>query len=125
MTAQIVAFRVTEAALPMITIGFLITFASKQGKSRYYGAMLMALGLNFFGMTIMGDAMAPLRTHPPFLDFMQAMENPFLGILVPSARARFWSRLTFDLDMPVSSAMSRTESPARVSSITCARADLI
>ena len=44
ITAQIVAFNVTEAALPMITIGFLMTFASKQGKSRYYGAMLMGLG---------------------------------------------------------------------------------
>jgi hypothetical protein len=31
---------------------------------------------------------------------------------LPSAFARFWSRLTFDLDMPVSSAMSLTESPA-------------
>ena len=82
ITAQIVAFNVTEAALPMITIGFLMTFASKQGKSRYYGAMLMGLGLIFFGMTIMGEAMAPLRTHPPFLELMQALENPLLGILV-------------------------------------------
>ncbi len=82
LTAQIVAFRVTEAALPMITIGFLMTFVPTQGKARYYGAMLMGLGLIFFGMAIMGDAMSPLRTHPPFLDFMQTMENPFLGILV-------------------------------------------
>lgn len=82
VTAQIVAFRVTEAALPMITIGFLMTFVTKEGKSRHYGAMLMGLGLIFFGMTIMGDAMAPLRTHPPFLEFMQAMENPLLGMLV-------------------------------------------
>lgn len=82
VTAQIVAFRVTEAALPMITIGFLMTFASKQGKARYYGAMVMGLGLIFFGMTIMGDAMMPLRTHPPFLDLMKALETPLLGILV-------------------------------------------
>jgi phosphate:Na+ symporter len=82
LTAQIVAFRVTEAALPMITVGFLMTFVPTQGKSRYYGAMLMGLGLIFFGMAIMGDAMAPLRTHPPFLDFMQTMENPLLGMLV-------------------------------------------
>ena len=47
VTAQIVAFRVTEAALPMITVGFLMTFASKHGKARYYGAMVMGLGLIF------------------------------------------------------------------------------
>jgi len=82
ITAQIVAFRVTEAALPMLTIGFLMTFVSKQGKARHYGAMLMGLGLIFFGMSVMSDAMAPLRTHPPFLEFMQAMKNPFVGIAV-------------------------------------------
>lgn len=82
VTAQIVAFRVTEAALPMITIGFLMTFASKRGNLEYYGAMVMGLGLIFFGMTIMGDAMMPLRTYPPFLDLMKALENPLLGILV-------------------------------------------
>ena len=82
ITAQIVAFNVTEAALPMLTVGFLLTVATKQGKGRYYGGMLMGLGLIFFGMSIMGDAMAPLRSHAPFLDLMQAMENPLLGILV-------------------------------------------
>ncbi len=82
VTAQIVAFRVTEAALPMITVGFLMTFASKRGNAQYYGAMVMGLGLIFYGMTIMGEAMMPLRTHPPFLDLMKALENPLLGILV-------------------------------------------
>lgn len=82
VTAQIVAFRVTEAALPMIAVGFLITFTSKRGSGRSYGGMLMGLGLLFFGMTIMGEAMAPLRSHPPFLELMKALENPFLGIVV-------------------------------------------
>ncbi len=85
ITAQIVAFRVTEAALPMLAVGFAMTFVGKEGKSRHYGAMLMGLGLIFFGMSVMSDAMSPLRTHEPFLEFMQAMENPFLGILVAAA----------------------------------------
>ena len=82
VTAQIVAFNVTEMALPLITVGFLMVFASKEGKTRHYGSMLMGLGLIFFGMGIMGEAMAPLRTFPPFLELMQALENPLLGILV-------------------------------------------
>lgn len=81
MTAQIVAFNVTALALPMITVGFLMLFTSKQGKAKHYGGMLMGLGLIFYGMGIMGDAMSPLRTFPPFLELMQAMENPLLGIL--------------------------------------------
>jgi len=82
LTAQIVAFNVTEAALPMITVGFLMTFAAKQGNGRHYGGMLMGLGLIFYGMGVMGDAMTPLRTFPPFLELMQRLENPLLGILV-------------------------------------------
>ena len=82
VTAQIVAFNVTEAALPMITIGFLLTFTSGEGKGRHHGGMLMGLGLIFYGMGVMGEAMTPLRSFPPFLELMQALENPLLGILV-------------------------------------------
>lgn len=82
ITAQIVAFKVTEIALPMIAVGFAMQFLGKRDRVRHYGAMLMGLGLVFFGMTIMGDAMAPLRRYPPFLDLMQAIEAPLLGILV-------------------------------------------
>ena len=42
----------------------------------------MGLGLIFFGMGVMGDAMAPLQTYPPFLRLMGRMENPLAGILV-------------------------------------------
>lgn len=82
ITAQIVAFRVTEAALPMVAVGFLMTFVSRQGKSGHYGVMLMGLGFIFLGMAVMGDAMAPLRTYAPFMEFMKALESPLLGILV-------------------------------------------
>ncbi|MET0003452.1 MAG: Na/Pi cotransporter family protein [Candidatus Thiodiazotropha sp.] len=82
ITAQIVAFKVTKAALLMIGVGFTMLFASKQEKIKHYGAMLMGLGLVFFGMSIMSDGMKPLRTYQPFLDLMISMENPLVGILV-------------------------------------------
>jgi phosphate:Na+ symporter len=44
--------------------------------------MVMGLGLVFYGMGVMGDAMLPLRSYQPFLDLMTSMENPLLGILV-------------------------------------------
>jgi phosphate:Na+ symporter len=82
VTAQIVAFKVTKAALLMIGVGFTMLFASRQERIKHYGAMLMGLGLVFFGMSIMSDGMAPLRTYQPFLDLMIRMENPLIGILV-------------------------------------------
>jgi phosphate:Na+ symporter len=82
ITAQIVAFKVTKLALLMIAVGFGMLFFSKQEKIKQYGGMIMGLGLVFFGMSVMSDAMKPLRSYQPFLDLMTSMENPFIGILV-------------------------------------------
>jgi len=85
ITAQIVAFKVTKAALLMVGVGFFMLFASKRETVKQYGAMLMGLGLVFFGMSVMSDAMKPLRTFQPFLDLMIQMENPLIGILIAAA----------------------------------------
>ena len=85
ITAQIVAFKVTKAALLMVGVGFSMLFISKQDNIKQYGAMLMGLGLVFFGMSVMSDAMKPLRTFQPFLDLMIQMENPLIGILIAAA----------------------------------------
>ncbi len=85
ITAQIVAFKVTKAALLMVGIGFSMLFASKNERTKQYGAMLMGLGLVFYGMSVMSDAMKPLRTYQPFLDLMIQMENPIVGILIAAA----------------------------------------
>ena len=82
ITAQIVAFKVTKFALLMVAAGFGMLFASKQEKIKQYGGMLMGLGLVFFGMSVMSDAMSPLRSYQPFLDLMTRMDNPLIGILV-------------------------------------------
>ena len=85
ITAQIVAFKVTKAALVMIAIGFGFLFFSKKKTLKHYGGIVMGLGLVFFGMSIMSDAMQPLRSYQPFLDLMIRMEHPLIGILVAAA----------------------------------------
>lgn len=82
VTAQIIAFKVTQYALPMIAAGFALLFASRSERLRQYGTMLMGLGLLFFGMHLMSQAMQPLRSYTPFIDLMAHMETPLLGILV-------------------------------------------
>jgi phosphate:Na+ symporter len=42
----------------------------------------MGIGLIFFGMDQMSTATRPLRSYQPFIDLMQQMQNPLLGILV-------------------------------------------
>ncbi len=85
VTAQIVAFKITKAAMLMIAVGFGFLFFSKKSNLRHYGGIVMGLGLVFFGMSIMSEAMQPLRTYQPFLDLMISMENPLIGILVAAA----------------------------------------
>jgi phosphate:Na+ symporter len=85
VTAQLIAFKVTKAALLMIGVGFTMLFTSKNERIRQYGGMTMGLGLVFFGMGVMSDAMGPLRSYQPFLDLMQTMQNPLVGILVAAA----------------------------------------
>jgi phosphate:Na+ symporter len=82
VTAQIVAFNVTQYALLMVAVGFGMQFIGSGEKGKHYGAMVMGLGLVFFGMGVMSEAMNPLRSYAPFLDLMVKMENPILGILV-------------------------------------------
>ena len=82
ITAQIIAFKVTKFALLMIAVGFAMTLLAKRERRRQQGAGLMGLGLVFFGMAVMGEAMAPLRSYQPFLDAMVRLEHPALGILV-------------------------------------------
>ena len=81
ITVQIVAFKVTNFALLMIAIGFVIQFAAQLRKKIAIGQLIMGLGLIFFGMNVMSDGMEPLRDYQPFLDIMQQMQNPLLGIL--------------------------------------------
>ncbi|NNF47344.1 MAG: Na/Pi cotransporter family protein [Desulfofustis sp.] len=82
ITAQIVAFKVTKYALLLLAVGFGMLFISKKEKIQQYGYMVMGLGMIFFGMSVMSDAMYPLRTYQPFIDLMAGMSNPVLGILI-------------------------------------------
>lgn len=82
VTAQIIAFKVTKAALVMVAIGFMMFFTSKKETIQHYGNMLFGLGLIFLGMNLMSDAMSPLRSYQPFIDLMAHMDNVLLAILI-------------------------------------------
>ena len=82
MTAQIIAFKITESALAWIAIGFAIQLVSKQPQWKHLGGSLLGLGLLFFGMNVMSDAVAPLREYPPVIETLRHLDSPLAGILV-------------------------------------------
>ncbi len=85
ITAQIIAFKITEASMLMIALGFGMLFFMQQEKIKLYGNIIMGLGMIFFGMTIMSSAMQPLHDYQPFLDLMMQMGNPLISILIAAA----------------------------------------
>ncbi|MBW2593572.1 MAG: Na/Pi cotransporter family protein [Deltaproteobacteria bacterium] len=69
MTAQMIAFKLTSAALPAIAIGVGLKFFSRKKKYRYLGEVILGFGLLFFGMTVMKQGLSPIRSDPGFIDF--------------------------------------------------------
>ena len=82
ITAQILAFKVTKLALPIIAIGFTIAFTATKNNWRQYGNIILGLGLVFYGMSVMSSALNPLRSYEPFIQFMVSMQNPIYGAAV-------------------------------------------
>ena len=83
ITAQIVAFKLTDYIMPIIFIGFLIYFIFKQESIKNIGMGILAFGLLFLGIDYMGTAMGPLASSQTFLDMIDSVKNvPVLGLLV-------------------------------------------
>ena len=81
VTAQIVAFKVTDYALLLIAVGSIMTLFSKKDSAKHIGFVILGFGLLFYGMKVMSDTMKPLRTDPTFNIILTSFENPFLGII--------------------------------------------
>ena len=81
VTAQIVAFKVTDYALILIAAGSLMSLFSKKETVKNLGYVILGFGLLFYGMKVMSDTMKPLRSDPTFNSILTSFENPFLGIL--------------------------------------------
>jgi len=82
ITAQLIAFKLTDYALLMIAIGFFLTMFSNKDSTKYIGEAILGFGLLFFGMKLMSDAMKPLRTFLPFINMLRGLENPMLALIV-------------------------------------------
>lgn len=83
MTAQLMAFKISNYIYPMIFIGFLLFFISKREQIKNVGMVIFSFGLLFEGIEIMGGVMKPLAGSPVFTDLMgKVSEIPVLGILL-------------------------------------------
>lgn len=81
MTAQLMAFKISDYIMPIVFIGFLIAFIAKKEKVKFVGQTIFAFGLLFVGIEMMGDVMKPLATSPVFINMMEKVGHiPVLGV---------------------------------------------
>lgn len=81
MTAQLLAFKLSDYIYPIIFIGFIMYFISKKDKIKQIGMVIFSFGLLFEGIEIMGSVMKPLATSDVFIQLMgQVKDMPILGV---------------------------------------------
>lgn len=81
ITAQLIAFKLTDYALLFVAVGYFTKIFSRPQHIKQAGDTLFGFGLLFFGMSVMSNSMAPLRSFQPFIDMLISLENPVTGIL--------------------------------------------
>ena len=82
MTAQLIAFKISDYIYLFIFIGFMISFISKKEKTKYIGDTILAFGLLFLGIETMGTTMKPLASSPFFVELIGKVSHvPILGLL--------------------------------------------
>lgn len=83
MTAQIIAFKISDYIYVFIFVGFLVHFICKSEKVKNIGQTIFAFGLLFLGIETMGGVMKPLASSPFFTDLIgRVADIPVLGVAV-------------------------------------------
>ncbi|MCJ8009214.1 Na/Pi cotransporter family protein [Lederbergia wuyishanensis] len=81
VTAFIIGINISEYSLPILAFGTILIFFFKNHKVNNFGQVFFGFGALFFGLSLMGDAMKPLRSAQVFMDMMVNLsENPLLGV---------------------------------------------
>lgn len=83
MTAQLMAFKLSDYIWMIVFIGFIMFFMGKGEKIKNIGQTVFAFGLLFVGIETMGSVMKPLAGSPIFTDLIARVSDiPVLGVLL-------------------------------------------
>lgn len=79
ITAQLVAFKFSYIAPVIITLGFFLSIFSK--KYGIIGKAIFYFGLVFFGISIISDAIIPLKNDPYIISTLSNFSNIYIGVI--------------------------------------------
>ena len=82
ITAQLIAFNLTDIAPLAVAIGVAIFLITSRKRLKNVAEVLIGFGILFIGMDMMGDGLKPLANNPVFSNILGSLKDPVLGILV-------------------------------------------
>lgn len=81
MTAQLMAFKISDYIWLIVFVGFMISFISKNERVKNIGQTIFAFGALFVGIETMGSVMKPLASSPVFTSMIAKVAHvPILGV---------------------------------------------
>ena len=104
MTAQLMAFKLSDYIWLIVFVGFIVWFAAKDERVKNIGQTVFAFGLLFVGIDTMGAVMKPLAQSEVFLAMIdQVKDIPALGVAAGTemcirdrcSRGTIWWRVAF------------------------------
>ena len=85
VSSQIFAFDLARYSPVIVTAGLLIQALAHREGARRVGGVLLAAGIVFFGLQLMGDALHPLKDYAQVAQWVRQTENVWTGALVGAA----------------------------------------
>lgn len=83
MTAQLIAFNLTDIAPLVLAVGSFMVMLAKSKKTRDRGEILLGFGMLFIGMAMMQTSMSPVTKMEGFKNVILILgQYPLMGVLV-------------------------------------------
>ena len=86
LNAHLLAYSLGRYALLLIAVGYAVSSTGRLPPAvRHIGETAFGLGLLLHASAVMGSGIAPLRSHPPFLESMARLSHPVAALLTSAA----------------------------------------
>lgn len=82
VTALLVSFKLEKVAPVILLSGVLIVMFCKKQKIKKIAEIVIGFGVLFMGLSSMSAAMSTMKDSPTVLGFFEALQNPFLGVIL-------------------------------------------
>lgn len=82
ITSQLVSFDLERYAPIFLAIGVILYMFVKKEKVNRFGEIIVGFGVLFLGISLMGDAVEPLKESVEVQHLFASLSNPFIALLI-------------------------------------------